>query len=133
MLKYCIFGQHTKKQKNKNKTKSLVSRNPRVCPAQSNVWCCAAERSVTLHGSQDRTHHNVEMLFARHYPQSSVGRRIDHSMSVTIAGAVQSLFHWPSYNNIIHSEQNHTRNITLHHSSIKANKCIVLDTSRTSW
>ena len=45
----------------------------------------------------DRTHHNVEMLFARHYPQSSVGRRIDHSMSVTIAGAVQSLFHWPSW------------------------------------
>ena len=27
------------------------SRNPRVCPAQNNVWCCAVERSVTLHGS----------------------------------------------------------------------------------
>ena len=42
-----------------------MSRNPRVCPAQNNVWCCAVERSVTLHGSQDRTHHNVEMLVAR--------------------------------------------------------------------
>ena len=34
---------------------------------------------------------------------------------------------------MIHSEKNHIRNITLHHSSIKAKKCTVLDTSRTSW
>ena len=47
-----------------------------------------------------------------------LGRHIGHS--VTAVATAQSLFHWPSYNNIIHSEQNHTRNITLHHSSIKA-------------
>ena len=51
---------------------------------------------------------------------------------MTNAGAVQTLFNSPSYNNIIHSEKNHIRNITLHHSSIKAKKCTVLDTSRTS-
>ena len=28
-----------------------MSRNPRVCPAQNNVWCCAVVRSVTLYGS----------------------------------------------------------------------------------
>ena len=38
-------------QKNKNKNKNAMARNPRVCPAQNNVWCCAVERSVTLHGS----------------------------------------------------------------------------------
>ena len=43
-------------------------------------------------------------------------------------GSRQTLFHTPSYNNVIHSEKNHIRNITLHHSSIKAKKITVLDT-----
>ena len=42
-----------------------MSRNPRVCPAQINVWCCAAG------GSYSSQCGNV--VFARHCPHSGVG------------------------------------------------------------
>ena len=57
-----------------------------------------------------------------------LGRHIGHSVTCDRCGnrpVPVSLAQLQQH--IIHSEQNHTRNITLHHSSIKANRCIVLD------
>ena len=39
--------------KTKNKTKNAMSRNPRVCPAQINVWCCAAGGSYSSQCGND--------------------------------------------------------------------------------
>ena len=77
----CIFGQHKKKMQlcassngnayiytlleREERSIYAMSRNPRVCPAQINVWCCAAG------GSYSSQCGNV--VFARHCPHSRVG------------------------------------------------------------
>ena len=96
-----------------------MSRNLRVYPAQSNVWCCAVERSVTLHGSHGSYssqsgnvgYQALATAKSRTAHRSRCDRCGNRPVPVSLAL------------NIIHSEQNHIRNMTLHHSSIKANEC----------